>query len=152
MMKQREAQVWENVAGTTDDLEIDLRDGTAYLRRVDILDIVLKVDTAQMATILVDAFMIKIVSSSGYTGSLGSEIVVSARRTTNDSFQRHYTVPENLIDVQTQKSTEKMQPLKLQFWTMDGRKIERDFVYLRMNVQWTDQHVRNFNDDMFEAH
>lgn len=149
MSYTREAHVYNTSTDDSTVFEVDLRDGTAYLENLELKDIRLKVNTAQTGLVF-DAFKIRILSNSGYWGSNGQDIVVTPTRSA-DVLTRNYTHFLQMIEVQAQRSTEKMQPLKFQFLTMDDVVIRRDFIYMRCKATWGENHVRTFGQS-FVAH
>lgn len=149
MSYHREAHFYNLMPDDTSVFEVDLRDGSAYLQKLELKDIRLDVNAAQTALVF-NGFKIRILNGSGYWGSNGQDVVVTPTRS-GDVLTRNYTHFLQLIECQTLKTTEKMQPLKFQFLTMDDVVIRRDFIHMRVALTWTENHVRSFGES-FIAH
>lgn len=147
----RELIVHDAAPDTNSVFEFDVRDGTAYLESLDLKDIKLVINASQSA-LPFHGLKLKILSSSGYWGSHGQEIVLAPIRTGDTLTKDYNTHPLRVIDVQSKRPTEKMQSLKFQFLTLDGEPIRRDFVYLRFTACWAHNHARTYDRDVFTAH
>lgn len=146
----RELITHENETDSSDVFVIEPRDGTAYLETLDLKEFKLAINAAQSALPFF-GIKLKILSGHGYWGSNGNEVILAPLRT-NDVLTKDYnTHPLRVIDVQAMRPTEKMQPLKFQFLTLDNQVIRRDFVYLRFTACWAPNRVRTFDRDVFTA-
>lgn len=146
----RELIAWENQTDNSSVFEIEPRDGTAYLESLDLKDFRLVVNAAQTALPFY-GLKLKILSGSGYWGSHGQEVIISPMRTLDILNKDYNTHPLRVIDVQTKRPSEKMQPLKFQFLTLDDQPIRRDFVYLRFTACWAPNEARTYDRDVFTA-
>ena len=147
----REPIAHENQTDNSAVFEINPRDGTAYLEALDLKDFKLVINPAQTALVL-HGIKMKILSGSGYWGSNGGEIVLAPARTGDVLSYNYNTHPLRVIDVQSKRPTEKMQPLKFQFTDMEGTVLRRDFLYLRFTACWAQNHARSYDRDVFTAH
>lgn len=147
----RELIAYENELDESDVFEITPRDGTAYLESLDLKDFRLVVNVAQTA-FLFHGIKLRILSSPGYWGSHGQDVIISPNRTGDVLNKDYNTHPLRVIDVQTKRPTEKMQSIKFQFLTMDNQVIRRDFIYMRFTACWAPNEARSYDRDVFTMH
>ena len=150
----RDAIAYEDVTANTMPMIVELRDGTAYLEYLELIEFKLVLNASHAA----DEFhgiKLRILSHSGYWGSLGQDVVVFPMRNIlggADNLTRDFNHVLRLIDCQAKRPTEKMQPLKIDILDMNDRPINRDFVYMRFRACWAQNHIRHLDWDRFQAH
>lgn len=149
----RDAIAYENVVNQSLPLEIDLRDGTAYLESLDLKEFKLVLNASHAADVF-HGIKLRILSHSGYWGSLGQDVVVFPFRNVlggEDNLTRDFNHVLRLIDCQAKRPTEKMQLLKIAILDMNDQPINRDFVYLRFTACWARNEMRYYDADRFQA-
>lgn len=149
----REAIAYENIQANTMPMIIELRDTTAYLESLDLKEFKLVLNASHAADVF-HGIKFRILNHSGYWGSHGQDVVIFPLRNVlggEDNLTRDFNHVLRLIDCQTMRPTEKVQPIKIEILDMNDRPINRDFVYLRFTACFGKNYIRHLDQDRFQA-
>lgn len=150
-MAQKEIIVLQKFQNPTDDLLIRLSTSTMYLKKLSLKELKIGINAADIGANM-DYITLEFINprTNMFTCNGGSVVTVPNLEGGGTYLYRHYQIDYlELLVNQTTKTTEKDFPITIRVRKGDDSILSKNYVYLRLEVEYEKGSIWDLNQDRF---